>query len=156
MTPPRPTADRQAGMSIIEVLMVVFIIGLTAGIVTLTIPQRPTEEQASAQAFAQVLRDAQDRAILSGQPTGIRLSETGYAFVQWRRERWNPQGRPEVLPRRLNIVRRTEQVDAPESWPDIIFDPTGIVEPAEFELRGRGARFDITLQETGEVRLVER
>lgn len=154
---PRPAAaDRQAGMSIIEVLMVVFIVGLTAGIVTLTIPQRPTTEQASAQAFAAVLRDAQDRAILSGQPTGIKLSEGGYAFVQWHREQWFPQGRPEVLPPRLNIVRRTEQADAPDNWPDIIFDPTGIVEPAAFELRGRGARFDITLQETGEVRLVER
>ena len=52
-------------MTLVEVLMVVFIVGLTAGIVTLTIPQRPTQEQASAQAFATVLRDAQDQAIFA-------------------------------------------------------------------------------------------
>ena len=70
----------ERGMTIVEVLMVVFIIGLAAGIVTLTIPQRPTEEQAGAQAFARVLREAQDQAILSGQPLGLKLSENGYAL----------------------------------------------------------------------------
>lgn len=156
MMPTRNSASSQTGMTIIEVLMVVFIVGLTAGIVTLTIPQRPTVEQASAQAFATVLRDAQDHAILSGQPTGIKLTETGYTFVQWRRDQWQIQGRPETLPRRLNIIRRTEGEPVSENWPDIVFDPSGIIETAEFELRGRGTRINIALNPTGEVSLVER
>lgn len=143
-------------MTIVEVLMVVFIIGLTAGIVTLTIPQRPTAEQAGAQAFARVLREAQDQAILSGQPVGLKLTDSGYSLVQWRRENWRPQGRPAVLPKSLDIVLQTEQSARPESWPELVFDPTGVVELAEFQLRGRGIRIDISLDETGSVRLVER
>lgn len=146
----------ERGMTIVEVLMVVFIIGLTAGIVTLTIPQRPTQEQASAQAFAQVLRDAQDQAIMTGQPVGLRFSETGYVLVQWQREQWLVRGRPEQLPPRLDIVPQAETSGRPDGWPNYVFDPTGIVEPATFELRGRGARIDISLNAIGEVSLVER
>ena len=144
------------GMTIVEVLMVVFIIGLTAGIVTLTIPQRPTEEQAGAQAFARVLREAQDTAILSGQPVGLRLTDRGYELVQWRRETWLRQGRAFALPRQLEIIQQEDQETVPENWPDLIFDPTGIVEMAEFQLRGRGIRIDINIDETGSVVLVER
>ncbi|MEL6414478.1 MAG: GspH/FimT family pseudopilin [Pseudomonadota bacterium] len=149
----------ERGMTIVEVLMVVFIIGLAAGIVTLTIPQRPTEEQAGAQAFARVLREAQDQAILSGQPIGLKLSENGYALLQWRRERWVPHGRAVALPRQLEVVEQEELIvdqQLPANWPDLVFDPTGIVEMAEFQLRGRGIRIDVTINETGEVILVER
>ncbi len=133
-----------------------FIIGLTAGIVTLTLPQRPTEEQASAQAFATVLRNAQDQAIFAGQPLGLQLTDRGYTLVQWRQDGWRPQGRPELLPRAMQISVETEEHARPDSWPELVFDPTGIVQPAEFQLRARGVRIDISLLETGEVVLVER
>ena len=152
----RSDCRSERGATIVEVLMVVFIIGLTAGIVTLTIPQRPTAEQASAQTFAQVLGQAQDQAILSGQPVGLRLTETGYALVQWRQDRWWPAGRAEAFPRRMDITPVLETPELPEGWPDLVFDPTGIVPAAEFQLRGRGVRIDIALSENGEVSLVER
>jgi len=146
----------QAGMTLVEVMTVLFIVGLTAGIVTLTLPERPTEEEATAQAFARVLREAQDLAILAGQPVGLKLEERGYALVRWRQDFWRPQGRPVILPRQTDIQMRTEVSARPESWPALVFDPTGIVQPAEFEFRARGVRIDIELSESGEVRLVER
>jgi general secretion pathway protein H len=146
----------QKGMTLVEVMTVLFIIGLTAGIVTLTLPQRPTEEQSSAQAFATVLRNAQDQAIFAGQPLGLQLTDRGYTLVQWRQDGWRPQGRPELLPRAMQISVETEARARPDSWPELVFDPTGIVQPAEFQLRARGVRIDISLLETGEVVLVER
>ena len=143
-------------MTLVEVMTVLFIIGLTAGLVTLTLPQRPTQEQASAQAFARVLSEAQEQAIFAGQPVGIKLNDRGYALLQWRREGWRPSGRPERLPARLALSLQSERSARPESWPEMVFDPTGIVEPAEFELQGRGVRIEIILSETGEVTLVER
>jgi len=148
--------QRQAGMTLVEVMTVLFIIGLTAGIVTLTLPDRPTEEQASAQAFARVLREAQDQAIMSGQPVGLKLNDQGYALFQWRRETWRPYGSAVVLPRRMDISAQTAKRDGPENWPEIIFDPTGIVQPAFFQLRASGVRIEISLEESGEVTLVER
>ena len=146
----------QRGMTLVEVMTVLFIIGLTAGIVTLTLPQRPTEEQASAQAFATILRDAQDQAIFAGQPLGLQLSDNHYSLVQWRQDGWRPQGRPEFLPGAMEIQLETDAGPRPDGWPEIVFDPTGIVQPAEFQLRARGVRIDISLLETGEVVLVER
>ncbi|MBR9836024.1 MAG: prepilin-type N-terminal cleavage/methylation domain-containing protein, partial [Alphaproteobacteria bacterium] len=43
----RPDISSQSGMTLIEVMMVVFIIGLATGLVVLTIPPRPTPEQAT-------------------------------------------------------------------------------------------------------------
>lgn len=143
-------------MTLVEVMAVLFIVGLTAGIVVLTLPENPSEEEASAQAFARVLREAQDQAIMVGQPLGLNLTERGYALVQWRRDTWVPQGRPVIFPRQVDVALQTEATDVPDSWPEIIFDPTGVVQPAEFQLRARGVRIDISLDETGEVRLVER
>ena len=142
-------------MTLVEVMTVLFIIGLTASLVTLTLPQRPSAEQASAQAFARLLREAQDQAILAGQPVGLQLNERGYALVQWQRDIWRPQGAAVALPRRMSLGVQTDPPARPENWPDIVFDPTGIVQPAEFQLRARGVRIDISLLETGEVRLVE-
>jgi len=143
-------------MTLVEVMADWFIIGLTSGLVTLTLPERPTEEQASAQAFARVLREAQEHAIMAGQPVGLKLTEQGYALYQWRREGWRPQSGGAVLPRNMDIRIVSEAADLPELWPELIFDPTGIVQPAEFQLRARGVRIDITLAETGEVTLAER
>lgn len=156
MKPRHPYRSHERGVTIVEVLMVVFIIGLTAGLVTLTIPQRPTAEQARAQAFAQVLRTAQDNAIMAGQPIGLELTDTGYRLVQWRNEVWRPQGRAERLPPRMEITTQVEQQDRPKGWPDLVFDPTGIVNAAQFELRGRGVRIEIMIDDQGGVTLVER
>lgn len=146
----------QAGMTLVEVMAVLFIIGLTAGLVTLTLPERPTAEQASAQAFARVLREAQDQAIMAGQPVGLQLTEQGYGLVQWRQDLWRPQRGAVVLPRGMDIALQDEPRPTPTGWPTLIFDPTGIVQPTQFQLRARGVRIDISLEETGEVRLVER
>ncbi|MEM7328914.1 MAG: GspH/FimT family pseudopilin [Pseudomonadota bacterium] len=147
--------ERQAGMTLVEVMTVLFIIGLTAGLVTLTLPERPTEEQASAQAFARVLREAQEHAIMAGQPVGLKLNDRGYAMLQWRRDGWRPQRGAVILPRGMDIQFQTTDRVAPEGWPEIVFDPTGIVQPTSFQLRARGVRIDIMLEESGEVRLVE-
>ena len=94
--------------------------------------------------------------IFAGQPVGIKLNDRGYSLVQWRRDGWRPAGRPEILPNRLSIELQTERPPRPETWPEMVFDPTGIIEPAAFQLQGRGVRIEIARSETGEVNLVER
>lgn len=152
----QPVFANQSGMTLVEVMAVLFIIGLTAGMVTLTLPQRPTPEQASAQAFAKALRDGQEHAIIVGQPVGVRLLENGYAMMRWRQDDWRPQGRPTFLPSRMTLSHEAEETDRPGNWPEIVFDPTGVVEPLAFQLRSRGVRIDIFVDENGEVQLVER
>lgn len=144
-------------MTLIEVMMVVFIIGLATGLVVLTLPPRATPEEAAAKTFSSVLTRAQDQAILSGQPVGLLLGEEGYSLLAWRGEQWDRVRGGAELARglTLQIDDRREQVLA-DGWPDLVFDPTGVSDGAMFQLRGRKARIDITLLASGEVQLETR
>ena len=160
----RHSAHRRTerGLTLVEVLLVVFIIGLASGIVVMTLPQRPSEAETVAREFAATLREAQDRAILSGQPVGVQANDNAYALLQWRREQWQPVSAPASLPRGM-ALRQLEATDTrantPEDdtpWPQTIFDPSGVIEPAGFELQSRTGAYTVTIDADGEVRLVVR
>ncbi len=132
--------------------MVVFIMGLATGLVVLTLPPRASPEQAAAKTFAATLNQAQDRAILSGQSVGLRLNSRGYELTEWRAGQWVPLRTNERLGRGLSLVRRDDFGSLrAEDWPDLIFDPTGVVEGISFDLRGRGDELVITVQADGDV-----
>ena len=136
--------------------MVVFIIGLATGLVVLTIPPRPTPEQATAQAFAAAISQAQDEAIMTGQPIGLMMVDNGYSLAQYRSGRW--QAGPKTrFKRGLRIDQLRVSDDAPpEGWPDLVFDPTGVSQPADFRLRGRYDSYDIAWAGDGKVQVDER
>ena len=70
MTLPRPERDgSQAGFTLIEVIVVLAVLGLVAGLVLTRGPQRSAalEMQAAANAVAQTMRVARTRAIVSNQ-----------------------------------------------------------------------------------------
>ncbi len=145
-------------MTLIEVMMVVFIIGLATGLVVLTLPTRATPQQAAARSFAGALVQAQERAIVSGQPVGLRLEDGGYGLAIWRGERWQAVRGGGALADGLSLklYPATENPPLPQAWPDLVFDPTGVSAGAEFQLRGKGARIDVILAPDGEVRLETR
>ena len=144
-------------MTLIEVMVVVFIIGLTAGLVVMTLPDRATPERAAAQTLAVTLSQAQDRAIMSGQPVGLIMSERGYMLAAWTAGRWEPLRGGESVPRsvRLDLTRDTRN-PPPDGWPDLVFDPTGVTDGAAFRLRGKQEQFQITLATSGEVQVEAR
>ena len=152
--------ESESGLTLVEVMLVVFIVGLASSLVVMTIPRRQAPAQSVAQDFVQVLRDAQDQSILTGQPIGLQLNERDYTIVQWRRDRWRPVAPVRVVPRQMVIEREKLRSRTPtkldEGWPDVVFDPSGIVEPVRFVVRARAARYDIEIAEDGEVRLAER
>ncbi|MCF6328928.1 MAG: GspH/FimT family pseudopilin [Henriciella sp.] len=141
-------------MTLIEVMMVVFIIGLMTGLVVLTLPPRASAEQQAARAFAQVLTQAQDQAVLSGQPVGIILKDDHYTVRIWRAERWEYMRGGAQLERGVKLrMDRVRGVETPEGWPDLVFDPTGVSDGASFRLRGRNEQITLTLDASGEVQL---
>lgn len=134
--------------------MVVFIIGLATGLVVLTMPPRATPEQSAAKAFSQTMTQAQDQAILSGQPIGLILLEDGYSLAAWRAGRWETVRGGQRFQHGLRLDLRSEsKVQFPDGWPDIVFDSTGVSPSAELRLRGRSGDIDITLAMSGEVRI---
>lgn len=148
----------QRGMTLIEIMVVVFIIGLSAGVVVMTLPPPKSGAAQAAERFSSTLTLAQERAIMTGFPVGLHFTETGYTVLSWTQGRWRPDRRPTVLDRGLEIDIRSELAwptgqQPPEDWPHIVFDPTGVNSALDFRIRGRAERIDIVVTETGEVQL---
>lgn len=151
---PRRRYHPEAGLSLIEVMVVVFIIGLAASLVALTLPSQASAEERAAQKFLQTLKTAQDQAVITGEPIGIVISEQSYSLQVWRRGQWRDIGRDEVLTRRLNLSLRQERGDKQlADWPSLILDPTGVTDGAIFDLMGPEEELAIQLLPTGAMQI---
>lgn len=76
---------RNHGFTLIEILLVVFIMGLSASLVSLSLPPSPTlegdaNEQAERLMF--IMQEISDRASMEGRVIGLRLEPDGYTFLK--------------------------------------------------------------------------
>lgn len=73
------------GFTLIEVLLVVFIMGLSASMVSLSLPPSPeldgdANEQAERLMF--IMQEVSDRATMEGRVIGLRVEADGYSFLK--------------------------------------------------------------------------
>lgn len=111
MTRPR---DPQAGLSLIEVLIALVIIGVMTGmtVLSLNILDRGGRAEAEAMRLADRLRLASDEALLSGSVLALVWNERGYRFLRWdaaaagwRDSPLAPLGAPHALAPALRLER---------------------------------------------------
>lgn len=82
MTPPMKRPFFAAGFTLLELLVVVAIMGIAAGLVSLSVA--PSEERLvveEAGRLAALFRVAQDEARVSGRPIAWQADTQGYRFV---------------------------------------------------------------------------
>ncbi|MGV8929374.1 MAG: GspH/FimT family pseudopilin [Brevundimonas sp.] len=142
----------RAGFTLVELMMVVAIIGLAAGAVVLSVPDPRPSVAADAERFAARLSRARDEAVLSNRPVAVEASTTGYGFSVFDGADWAPL---------------TDGPFGTETWAAgtmvtpaggpvrMVFDPTGVADPATLTLaRDRNSR-TVTVDGAGEVRINE-
>lgn len=140
---------RQRGLTLVEVLVVVAILGLMAGVVVMTLPSEEDTARSEAFRLASQVKVAQELAVTRGEIIGLRMEETRYSFVVYRAEGWSPL----VLPgadgpahsmgaeTRVSLLLDSEpatgtaggarpfslarEKDQPPPQPDLVFLPTG-------------------------------
>lgn len=146
----------QAGMTLIEVLTVVFVVGLMSSIVVLTAPKEAPPERKFTDLLASSLEGAMDRAILSGVPVALRVTENAVYLEEWREAGWSRIDRSENKISGRFVAQMIEPIRGEDEKAGLVCDPTGWVSPAFFRVTGRKERWDIIVQESGEVLREER
>lgn len=138
---------RRAGFTLVELLMTVAIIGLAAGAVVLSVPDPRPSVAEDAERFAARLSRAREEAVLTNRPVAVETTASGYAFSGFDGAEWSPL---------------TDGPFGPEAWSDgltvspaeplrVVFDPTGVAEPANVTLSRDGRAARIAVDGAGEV-----
>ncbi|MEN8719600.1 MAG: type II secretion system minor pseudopilin GspH [Oceanococcaceae bacterium] len=146
---PQPTR-RDAGFTLIEILVVVFIIGVILGFATLSLGGRSLDDriEQDARRLYQVMQLAADEAILTTAEIGFQPLEDGYAFLVRGDASWVPIENPRSplrvhrfeIPARLRILEQTggpppsTQDEDEELLPAVYFFSSGELTPFTIEL----------------------
>jgi general secretion pathway protein H len=155
-------AARDGGFSLVELMVVVFVMGLLAAVVVLSMPGDGRVLRDEAERFAARTVAARDEAIGGARPVALVVGTAGYYFERRIGAGWQP-----LDPGRFGLVgwkpgtaasvsggMGDAQAGAPAQRQRIVFDPVGL---ASSEARVRLARgkdaLAVSLARDGSVRL---
>ncbi|MEE9328526.1 MAG: GspH/FimT family protein [Parvularculaceae bacterium] len=166
---------RQKGLTLVELLVVLVILALTAGAVMMTLPPRRSEVETHTRKLAAKLATASEQAVLSGRVIGVDFEEDSYEFRLYRDEIWQDfsagdslagesfdeisitikldqipvnQG---VIGRDLSLDLDDAEDEATPKPPQIMFLATGDTAAVEISLRDHGQVWLISLSHLGKV-----
>lgn len=134
------------GFSLVELMVVVFVMGLLAGVVVLSLPGDQRALRDEAERFAARTLAARDEAIGGARPVALVVGGAGYYFERRIDAGWQP-----LDPSRFGLVAwkpgtaavlsggtsEAAQAGAPAQRQRLVFDPVGL---ASSEARVRISR----------------
>jgi general secretion pathway protein H len=130
------------GFTLIEVLVVVVIGGIAAGLVMMSgraMPQRQLD--AEVERLLRVMSIARDEAEVTGQPLALEISTQGYAFRQRDRNgQWRVPAEDVLRPRTWPLPVGAVTL-APETLAGrVLFEPGGRTQPFALQIEADGRR----------------
>lgn len=161
----------EAGFTLVELLVVIFIIGMMSSVVVMSMPSRRTLAEKDAERLAIALRTAGRVAISSGEPIRWTRLEGENLFERYRLGEWEAaQGQSRTFSRArkdealqvsvelLDVQTRPhdEGEDGQgrqEVQPSVIFMPTGESTPALITVLGDGYDARLEVGYAGELSL---
>lgn len=169
----------EAGFSLVEMLAVVFIVGLMAGTAVMMWPSSRAPARDEAERFAMLMQRAQQHAVIAGAPVGVLVTGDGVEVLQRFRQEWRalPLGRAgggswewpdsvgavlvdpqpsvgESDGRRLRNRDDVERTDV-QSRPQLVCDPTGGMTPFVLVFSGLDGDYTVGGNYAGQVVVVK-
>jgi len=95
----------ERGFTLLEIMLVIFLIGLaSAGVVQTFATDSESPAKKAAQDFLTRFAQFKDRAVIEGQTLGVLIDPPGYQFMQRRQRQWLP----------VSATRLSAQVTVPK------------------------------------------
>jgi general secretion pathway protein H len=147
-----PTSNQTAvnGFTLVEMMVVIFLLGLASAAVVLTLPNGDSTARNEAERMAARLAAARDEAVLQSRPIAFWTRASGYGFERRTDGRWQPHLEGPFGAR--SFEKGTRITGATQSR--IVFDATGLPSAAaEILLASRDERSRIVVSASGEVKV---
>jgi general secretion pathway protein H len=161
-----PDTSHEAGFTLVELLVVIFIIGLMVGVIVLQNGRQAPPAEKHADELAKALTLLSRESILSGEATAWTVTGQSYAFERYRNGTWQAlefrrTRLPDGTPERLTLTRPDSRATqgqasrAPEPERLLVFLPVGEATPVELEIAGLKAVRRLSVAASGEVRVAD-
>jgi len=140
------------GFTLVELMVVIAIIGITTAIVSLSLPDPQGRLTDEAETFAARAIATRDNAIIESRDMSLWITRNGYGIERRRRGQWQPVSERPFEPMRFNAG--TSAIVGATGRQRVAFDTTGaIATPVTVTLVRDSARATVTFSGDGAIRV---
>lgn len=139
----------EAGFTLVELMVVLAIMAVLSAAVVVNMPDPRGDLRLEAERLAARAAAARDAAIIEGRSTALTIGPGGYAFSRRANGAWVP-----ITQKPLGEQPWGEGVSAlttPTGEARIVFDSTGLADPAAVTLARDDARISVVVGQDGSI-----